>query len=450
MRQEVKRTFELPKLVIAGLVAIATSGNAQESATNDNEGPSAEVRLGAFGAPRAGYTNEDGFGGPEVITAQLKRDDEERFYRIPIRVFAGWYDRKRRVNEKYGIQYNLNYVTTASWASEKSTPESEDFAAGGIATGLFSWQLVGRESGNVGRLNAKFESRHKFTDVTPMFLGFEAGYNSLTATGFRDYTPRIQELNWSQALANNRIHFVAGKVDASNYFTFHGLEVPWTDFLAYGFSVNGTVNWPDKGLGVIAAVRPTENLYITGALTDAQGDRFEDGEILCCGENFRNSRYFKALEFGYVPSFDERFLKKLSLTYWHTDEYQLADDPAAGISPEGEGWAVTAHWFFNDRIMPFTSYGKGDGVGANVFYEESFSIGSGFRFKTHDVMGVAFNWSRTGSDDLPEQKVIEAYYRLMLTEHLAVTPDVQLVWDPSLNPDLDFVAYFSLRLRLTF
>lgn len=65
--------------------------------------------------------------------------------------------------------------------------------------------------------------------------------------------------------------------------------------------------------------------------------------------------------------------------------------------------------------MPFVTCGKGDGVGANTFYKEGFSIGSGIRFKTHDVLGIGFNWSRTGSDKLPEQKVVEMNYRLMVT-----------------------------------
>lgn len=35
--------------------------------------------------------------------------------------------------------------------------------------------------------------------------------------------------------------------------------------------------------------------------------------------------------------------KKISLTYWHTDEYQIGDDPSAGVSPEADGWVATAH-----------------------------------------------------------------------------------------------------------
>ena len=402
---------------------------------------------------------DPGIGGPQTIGAQLEIDNTPGGYRFPVVVFADWFKQKQRVNDEYGIGYNINYTTLATWASEKSAPENDDFAASGIFNALFSWSAIGSaEEGNVGRLFAKLDWRHKFTDTAPHFLSFEAGYNSLAAVGFKDYTPRLQELNWAQAFANNRFHVIAGKVDPPNYFTFHRAEVPWTDFLGYGFSVNGTVNWADPGLGVIGSVRPTENFYITAALSDAQGDRFEDGEILCCYENFLDGKFFKAVEVGYVPSFAERFIKKLSFTWWETDEYEIDDgDPSAtppvapAISPKASGWAFTANWTFNDWITPFLTYGNGDGVGANVFYEESISAGATFYFKNYDVLGVGYNHSRVAAEaGLPDQDVIEVYYRFMLTEHLEFSPDVQYVMNPTLDPNIDSLWYFQLRLRLTF
>ena len=52
--------------------------------------------------------------------------------------------------------------------------------------------------------------------------------------------------------------------------------------------------------------------------------------------------------------------------------------------------------------------------------------------------------------DLPDQDVIEVYYRFMLTEHLEFSPDIQYVMNPTLDPSIDSLWYFQLRLRLTF
>ena len=143
---------------------------------------------------------DPGVGGPQTIGAQLEIDNTPGDYRFPVVVFADWFKHKQRINDQYGIGYNINYTTSAIWASEKSAPENEDFAASGILNALFSWKLIGSdEEGNVGRFFAKLDWRHKFTTVAPHFLSFEAGYNSLAAVGFKDYTPRLQEFDWAQA-----------------------------------------------------------------------------------------------------------------------------------------------------------------------------------------------------------------------------------------------------------
>jgi porin len=45
---------------------------------------------------------------------------------------------------------------------------------------------------------------------------------------------------------------------------------------------------------------------------------------------------------------------------------------------------------------------------------------------------------------------MEVYFRLQVTKELAITPDVQLLIDPALNPDEDSVWVYGLRARLAF
>ena len=44
----------------------------------------------------------------------------------------------------------------------------------------------------------------------------------------------------------------------------------------------------------------------------------------------------------------------------------------------------------------------------------------------------------------------ELFYRFELTKVLAVTPDIQVVVDPALNPQEDMLALFGMRLRAAF
>ena len=56
----------------------------------------------------------------------------------------------------------------------------------------------------------------------------------------------------------------------------------------------------------------------------------------------------------------------------------------------------------------------------------------------------------TFGPDLRDQYTAELHYRLHLLPHLTITPDIQLVIHPALNPDEDQIWVFGLRARLDF
>ncbi|MCP4903131.1 MAG: carbohydrate porin [bacterium] len=49
-----------------------------------------------------------------------------------------------------------------------------------------------------------------------------------------------------------------------------------------------------------------------------------------------------------------------------------------------------------------------------------------------------------------DQYTTEFYYRIQVLPSLVVTPDIQLIIDPSSNPDESVIAVFGLRARLAF
>jgi porin len=51
---------------------------------------------------------------------------------------------------------------------------------------------------------------------------------------------------------------------------------------------------------------------------------------------------------------------------------------------------------------------------------------------------------------LDDQYTAELFYRLPLTQNLAITPDVQLIIDPALNLDENRIWVFGLWARLAF
>ena len=65
-----------------------------------------------------------------------------------------------------------------------------------------------------------------------------------------------------------------------------------------------------------------------------------------------------------------------------------------------------------------------------------------------DVFGVALNWGRSPDRSLDEQWTAEVFYRLQLSQNMQLTPSIQYLKDPALNPEESRIWIAGLRLRL--
>jgi porin len=67
-------------------------------------------------------------------------------------------------------------------------------------------------------------------------------------------------------------------------------------------------------------------------------------------------------------------------------------------------------------------------------------------------LGFGLNWGQpnadTFGDALPDQWTGELFYRLQVANELAITPDVQYIINPALNPDEKSAWVFGLRARM--
>ncbi|MGI9530150.1 carbohydrate porin [Lutimonas sp.] len=399
------------------------------------------------------YNNKEGFGGPKTIGAQLQVDNQPKFnYRIPIKVTKPWYDFKSNLSKNTGLEFGINYTSLIIASTETISDENTNNASSGVFDVQAGWTFLNRKKGkNTGKIFVKINDRHSYKgpgSTPPMFHGLnESGYYGLPATGYRDYSIRMLELNYQQALFDNHLHVVLGKVDLTNYFNFHSLIVPWQHFIGYGASVSGSVNWPDQGLGGVVSIRPTEKLYIMGGLADVRGDVFRDGEFLNFGDQFQDGNFWKGVELGYVPSFEERYFKKISIMYWNSDAYTNVNGT---LIASGQGVAISANWFFSERFIPFVRFGISNGNGENAFYKSDIQVGHGYRFLNYDILGVSLSWNEPNIPDVKDQITAEVFYRVNLTAHFEVTPSMQFVSNPTFNPDSNSLFYAGFRGRITF
>jgi porin len=92
------------------------------------------------------------------------------------------------------------------------------------------------------------------------------------------------------------------------------------------------------------------------------------------------------------------------------------------------------HW------LPFLRAGWADA--GDALYETSFSGGFGYsRDPSKGLFGVGLNWSRPNADtfgtELEDQVTFEAFWMFELAKFFELTPSVQYIINPALNPECE-------------
>ncbi len=392
---------------------------------------------------------DDNLGGAS-IGRQLEMDKESFTfeYRFSIRPMNDWYAFKDKALSDKGIQFGIDYTSLYMRSSKVISESNNKNTASGILNIQLGWNLVNRKkNSNKGTLFIKLSDRHTYGSVTsPMFHGLnESGYYGLTGTGYNDFSMRILEFNYQQFLANQRLGFVIGKIDLANYFNFHGISIPSRHFVGYGSMVTGTGNWGNPGLGMVVVARPTRNIYAMLGAIDVYGDLYENGDFFDLGRNWENGDFMYVAEIGYIPGFMERFFKRISVMAWKSPEYiSYSGNEVA----DGEGIALSAHWFFVQRFTPYFKMAFSNGEGENTFYERDLQIGHGLRFRHYDMLGTSFSWAKPNIPESKDQMTFEAFYRYNVSAHIEVTADYQYIINPSLNPETNGFSYIGIRGRI--
>jgi len=67
-----------------------------------------------------------------------------------------------------------------------------------------------------------------------------------------------------------------------------------------------------------------------------------------------------------------------------------------------------------------------------------------------DLVGIAFNKGSPPDSSLRDRTSVEAFWRFRFSQSFAITPSIQLLADPALNPVDDKIWVWGARFRLTF
>jgi porin len=288
------------------------------------------------------------------------------------------------------------------------------------------------------------EHRHAYTDVAPSGFGFELGYIGLIEPPFSDQGTRFTNLYWRQRLAGGKVTLLGGFLDATDYVDVYALASPWTGFLNFAFSTGTTtLAVPnDAALGVAAGAMLSKNIFLIGSLSDLNADPTDPGETV--DSFFSDHEYFKSIEIGWTTAQDRIYIDNLHLTLWHADEREEAATPS--------GWGANISWttYLGGKWLPFVRAGWADDGGSLT--QKSVSIGFGYQPKPgKNLLGLGLNWGQPNEDTwvpgLDDQYTAELFYRWQISKAIAVTPDLQFIKNPALDPDTSSIWVFGLRVR---
>jgi porin len=389
-----------------------------------------------------------GFEGPAGTRATMVADSEDKdpFWRWPINLFDPWQAKKREVQEATGLTYGLQYQAMYARASE-SLDDNERSSASGIFVASASWDLFGAESGNVGRLVTRVDSRHVYGSYTtsPQLLAFQTGSMAPTAVLFADAPFRLMTLYWAQGLFGGRAGIIAGKIFPDDWLNHHQLMNPLTDFLGLGSVFAPVMSLPNPGIGIGAGTWIGNNMQLKVVVADPKGDPYNDDFWEFGGEQFFDGEFFKSAEVLWLPDPDNPYGKRVSVTAWHADEYDGPDGSIA--STVSHGVTLASNWTIG-RWVPLFLAGVSNGGGANAVADAFVTGGMGYRLRSQDVTGVTLSWLSPPADGLRSQTTLEGYFRFYISDAIALTPNLQWVFNPSLNEDVGSMTYFQIRARL--
>jgi porin len=383
-------------------------------------------------------------GGPDQVENRLDIDSNMVTPMFPSDFARGYFDWKDRIKKENGVGIGGDY--SFAWL-QASDSQGMDNAFSGMYRFYGSWEATSDGKGNSGALIWKVEHRHAYGNkIPPGSLGFQIGYAGLFLPPFSDQGARLTNLYWRQRMKGGDLVFVGGYVDVTDYVDVYMLSSPWTGYFNFAFSTgSASMPVPNEGLGLGLGGYLNENVYMIAGFADSNSDPAHPGDGF--DTFFNDHEYFSHFEIGWNSTRETAFLNNVHLTLWH------ADERVAVATPDGWGANISFSRSVNGHWIPFIRVGYAKDGGSLL--KKKLSAGFAYQnFYGGNQLGVAYNWGRpnesTWGPGLDDQHTLEAFYRIQLWKELAVTPDIQYIKNPALNPKDDKLWVFGLRARLAF
>lgn len=250
-----------------------------------------------------------------------------------------------------------------------------------------------------------------------------------------DSSVSLTEAWYEQYFRTVPLTLTFGKIDATSYIDANDYaNDECTQFLGRIFRNSPVLEFPDdNALGMRLLLEPTDLVDAAIVVMDANAE----GEDAFDNIFFSGQLNLKPHFFGRPGNY--RFYG------WLNGKEHIEWDDAAKTKEEGYGFGLSLDQELTSALGAFARYGWQNpqvyANGSDFSLEQSWSAGiqlaGSLWGRDNDVFAIAFgqvmpsdDYKKANNCQAKSEEHLQAYYNFKINDHLTISPDVQVIWDP--------------------
>ncbi|MGV8074438.1 MAG: carbohydrate porin [Syntrophobacteraceae bacterium] len=263
----------------------------------------------------------------------------------------------------------------------------------------------------------------------------------------------LAEAYYAYELLNGKLTVAVGKTEPVVFIDNNAFaNNPNSQFVGKPFVNNPILNSEDQLAPIVAAsFSPIESVSFTALAVSSSFPNAPD-------EKMQKSIYDRifdqpmfAAQLAYSPKVCE--LQGNYRIYFWDATYDHANS-AGDTSSNGRGIGISLDQQITNRLGLFARLGYSDKQAYDVdwFWSAGANFKGLFPSRTEDELGIGLSGLKgtVGPDNDGTELHTEVYYRIVLTENFAVSPDIQYVVDPLGNNRNDGIFAGMVRVEFSF
>ncbi len=348
---------------------------------------------------------------------------------VPEQTIVDYADWNIELARKTGVTYLVYYASAGQFGSQ-GPPQNE--TGNGNTNVLIGWKPAWQSGPNQGGFVFHYLNLGQY-GTNGVAFAQRLGISSFTSDSITN-ADLFRSVAWRQQLMGGLVDFRIGQLEPTTLFN----ALPYANdnraFLASPLSNESARTVPAAGVGMILIAEVFEDVFVGGAVADANGKgAFLDFDSFFQGDTM-SSAYL-----AFEPQIGCLGKGKYQVALHVIDATDSTPySRFFGVNAEqslGDDWAVFAKYNRADKRKPAV---RQSGAGG-IIWKNPFGF-------PEDWVGVGVGWSDPTNPSLRDEYVAEAFWRTQLTPLVQISPSVQFWFDPSLTPDEDFQSVFTIRL----